>query len=41
MAINAYHNNVTFFAYQLPPLPNDVTINAYQPNKIVINDYQV
>ncbi len=32
IAINAYQNDVTFYAYQPPPLPNDVTIDAYQPN---------
>ncbi len=40
-AINAYQNDVTFYAYQPPPLPNDVTIDAYQPNDIAINAYQV
>jgi hypothetical protein len=34
-------NDVTFYAYQLPPLPNDVTFYAYQPNNtIAINAYQ-
>jgi hypothetical protein len=34
-------NDVTFYAYQLPPLPNDVTFYANQPNDIGINAYQV
>jgi hypothetical protein len=34
-------NDVTFYAYQPPPLPNDVTFYAYQPdNTIAINAYQ-
>jgi hypothetical protein len=33
-------NDVTFYAYQLPPLPNDVTFDAYQPSNIVINAYE-
>jgi hypothetical protein len=41
IAINAYQNDVTFYAYQLLPPPNDVTIDAYQPDDIVINAYQV
>ncbi len=41
IAINAYQNDVTFYAYQPPPPPNDVTIDAYQPNDIAINAYQV
>jgi hypothetical protein len=39
--INAYQNDVTFYAYQLLPPPNDVTIDAYQPNNIAIYAYQV
>jgi hypothetical protein len=39
--INAYHNDVSFYAYQPPPPPNDVNIDAYQPNNIAINVYQV
>jgi hypothetical protein len=39
--INAYQNDVTFYAYQPPLLPNDVHIDAYQTKDIVINAYQV
>jgi hypothetical protein len=39
--INAYQNDVTFYAYQPLPPPNDVTIDAYQPDNIVIDAYQV
>jgi hypothetical protein len=39
--INAYQNDVTFYAYQPPPPLNDVTIDAYQPKDIAINAYQV
>ncbi len=41
IAINAYQNDVTFYAYQPPPPPNDVTIDAHQPEDIAINAYQV
>jgi hypothetical protein len=41
IAINAYQNDVTFYAYQPPPLPNYVTFDAYQPNNIAMNAYQV
>jgi hypothetical protein len=37
IAINAYQNDVTFYAYQPPPPLNDVTIDAYQPDNIAIN----
>jgi hypothetical protein len=31
-------NTVTFYAYQLPPPPNDVTFYAYQPNNTIANN---
>jgi hypothetical protein len=34
-------HDVTFYAYQLPPLPKDDTFYAYQPGNIAINAYQV
>ncbi len=40
-SINAYQNDVTFYDYQPPPPPNDVHIDAYQPDDIAINSYQV
>ncbi len=41
IVINAYQNDVTFYAYQPLPPPNDVHIDAYQPDDIAINAYQV
>jgi hypothetical protein len=32
VAINNYQNDDIFYAYQPPPLLNDVHIDAYQPN---------
>jgi hypothetical protein len=39
--INAYQNDVTFYASQSLPPPNDVAFDAYQPDDIAINAYQV
>jgi hypothetical protein len=39
--INAYQNDVTFYAYQPLPPPNDVKFDAYQPKDIAINADQV
>jgi hypothetical protein len=39
--INAYQNDVTFYAYQPPPPPNDVAFDANQLDNIAINAYQV
>jgi hypothetical protein len=41
IGINAYQNNVTFYAYQPPLPPNDIHFDAYQPDDIAINAYQV
>jgi hypothetical protein len=41
IAINAYQNDVTFYAYQPPPPLNDVHIDVYRPEDIAINAYQV
>ncbi len=38
---HTYQNNVTFYAYQPPPPPNDVAFDAYQLEDIAINAYQV
>jgi hypothetical protein len=41
IAINAYQNDVTFYAYQLLTPPNDVTIDELISPMIAINAYQV
>jgi hypothetical protein len=39
--MNAYQNDVTFYAYRPPPQLNDVAFDAYQLYDIAINAYQV